>query len=52
MGVCQGVSGQIAFGSNGNPIEKTIVFEHVVNNQLQVLATLGEYRITNQTVPC
>jgi serine/threonine protein kinase/ABC-type branched-subunit amino acid transport system substrate-binding protein len=44
MGACQGVSGRIAFGSSGNPQNKYIVLEQVLNGkQLKVLDQRGSY---------
>jgi len=54
MGTYQGVSGQITFdsSSSGNPKNKTVVLEHVVGNQLQILDRCGSYQIEDQTPPC
>jgi ABC-type branched-subunit amino acid transport system substrate-binding protein len=44
----QGVSGQIHFGSNGNPIEKAVVVLQVASvngsNQIQLLQVVGKFR--------
>ena len=54
MGTYQGVSGQITFDASDNPTYKTVVLEHLVNNQLQVpdSAYCNHYQVKDQTTPC